>query len=110
MALDCGRALGAWFRRSAALHMGFRMDGARNAGAGDSADTAGGGGILSLCAESDVPGILCRLGGAVGDLWTWTWNCEPGRGRRGVRGSARRCFVCPAVRGAAPAKDIRPGV
>jgi hypothetical protein len=86
----------------------FGWTGTRNAGAGDSADTAGGGGILSLCAESDVPGIFRRLGGAVGDLWTW--NCEPGRGRRGVRGRSRRSFVCPAVRGAAPAKDIRPGV
>src|ERR1019366_8132048 len=78
MALDCGRALGAWFRGGPALRLGLRMDGTRYAGAGCSAEETGCGGVLSLRAEPHVPGVLRGLGGAVGSLRTG----KPGGDRR----------------------------
>src|SRR5450755_3423000 len=106
MALGCRRAFGTGFRGGSALRLGLRTHGTRNAGASRSAEEAGGGWILSIRAESHVPGVLSGMGRAVGGLWT----SEPGRHGGGVRCCAGRGFVCVAVRGADAAKNVRRGV
>src|SRR5208283_4654049 len=106
MALDRGRALGAWFRGGHTVRVGFRMDGTRNASASCSAEEAGCGGLLSLRAEPDVLGVLRGLGGTVGGRRSGELSCD----QWGVRGGAGRGLVCAAVRGAAPAEHIRRGV
>ena len=103
MALDCGRAFGSWFRGGSTLRLGLRADGTRNASANRSAEEPGGGWILSIRAESHVPGILSGMGWAVVGLRT----SEPGSDRVGVRDCAGRGFVCVAVRGADARKDVR---
>src|SRR5271154_3461750 len=69
MAVDCGCALGTGFRGGDAVYLGLRKDGTRDAGPDGSAAEAGGGGAVPVCAESNVCGVLCGLGGAMGDLW-----------------------------------------
>src|SRR5260370_36936182 len=83
--------------------MGFRMDGTRNGRADWSAAETSGGGILPICPEPDVRGVLRGLAGFVGGLWAG----EPGRDRGGVRRRAGHSFVCAALRGANVAKDVR---
>ena len=106
MALDCGRALGAWFRRGTALRLGLWMDRTRDAGANCSAEEAGGGGVLPVREEPHVPGVHRGMGRAMGGLW----NCEPGRDRGGVRDCAGCGFVCAVVRGADAPKNVRRGL
>src|ERR1700719_2197419 len=79
------------------------MDRTRNARAVCSAPEASGGGILSLCTEPDVCGLLRWLVGPVGGLWPG----ESGGSHRGTRGCGSGSSVCAALRGANSAKDVR---
>ena len=106
MALDCSRALGAWFQRGAAVRVGLRMGGTRNAGTDCSAEEAGRGGVLSICAKPDVARVLPGMGRAVGGLRMG----EPGCDRGGVRDCAGHGFVSVALRGANASKDVWRGV
>ena len=81
MALDRGRALCARFRSGATVRMGLRLDRRRNAGTDCSAEETGCGGVISICAEPDVFGVLRRMGRALGGLRTR----EPGCYRNCVR-------------------------
>jgi hypothetical protein len=58
LAIDFCDSGGAGFCCGDQVHLGFRLDWARNAGADRSAAEARGGGVLSLRAESDVRGIF----------------------------------------------------
>jgi hypothetical protein len=85
MAVDCGCALRAGFRVGGALYLGLRKDGTWDTGSDGSAAEAGGDGAVPVCAESDVPRVLCGLGRAVGHL------------RPGECGRAWACVVLAAV-------------
>src|SRR5271157_2310589 len=106
MALDCGRALGAWFRGGTTLRVGLRMGGTRDAGSNCSAEEAGGGGVLSIRAEPHVPGVHRGMDRAVGGFRTGKFA----RNRGGVRDCAGGGFICVVIRGAAPAKNVRRGL
>src|SRR5271157_2397571 len=56
LAMAGGGPVGAGICRGPALCLGFRMDGTRHTRAHCSAAAVGGGGVLSLCEKSHVPG------------------------------------------------------
>src|ERR1700733_4336713 len=104
MAVDGGCARRAGFRGGGAVYLGFRKDGPWNTGSDGSATEAGGDGAVPVCAESDVPRVLCGLGRAVGDLRPG----ECGRDCVGVCCAGSRGSVCGAVRAADAAKEVWP--
>jgi hypothetical protein len=106
MTVDCGLALDTGFRSRGALYLGLRKDGTRNAGSDGSAAEACGGGAIPVCAQSDVSGVLCWLGRAVGDLRAG----ELGRDCVRVCSAGGRGFVCGALRAADPTKDVWRGL
>jgi hypothetical protein len=90
MALDRSGVLGVRVQRGAAMRVGLWMDRPRHARAGGSPEETRGGRVLSIRAESDVFGIFCGMGGAVGGFWPrelGTDRCGSGcgPGRRSIR-------------------------
>src|SRR5208337_941783 len=106
LAVDCGHPVGTGLRGGLALRLGFRTDGPRNARADCSPAEAGGGGILPLCAEPDVCGILRGLDGTLGDLWAG----QPGGDHCGGHRCGGSSPLCAVLRGADAAKEVRRGV
>src|ERR1035437_6406729 len=65
VAMAGGAAVGTGIRGGPALRLGFWVDGTGHAGSHRSAAAVGRGGVLPLCAESDVPGLRSGMDRAV---------------------------------------------
>ena len=88
------------------VYLGLRRDGTRDAGSDGSAAEAGGGGAVPVCAESDVSGVLCGLGRAVGDLRAGDRESDC-VGECGARGGGS---ICGALRTTDAAKEVWRGL
>jgi hypothetical protein len=106
VAMDCGGAVGAGICGGVALRLGFWTNGARDTGTNRSAEETGGGGILPICAESDVHGIFLRVDWIMGDVRM----VELGGDWRGRAGDFGSHGVCAAVRRAEPAEIVWRGI
>src|SRR5215471_9389941 len=90
VAMDCGRALSAWFRRSDTVRVGLRTDRTRDSRTNCSAEEAGCCGLLPVRAKPDVRRLPHRLDRAVDRVRAG----ELVRDRGGGRCPARNRSVC----------------